>query len=89
MEGKPFTIEIFKTKWLGLGKCRFTLMHVIRSHNNDVEQLIGREYVKATWVKYKTTEKHVEDFIHWKYHVSDLNLRSIKYEFVTDFYAIL
>jgi len=34
-------------------------------------------------VKYKTTEKHVEGFVRWKYHLADLNLRAIKYEFVT------
>jgi len=48
MEGEPFTIDTFKSKWLGLGDCPFTLMEVIRNHNKDIEQLIGKEYVKST-----------------------------------------
>jgi site-specific recombinase XerD len=84
MQQQAFTIETFKCKWLGQGENQHTLMQVIREHNSNLEKLIGKGYVKATWVKYKTTEKHIEEFIRWQYRLSDLRLRSIKYEFVTN-----
>ncbi len=83
--GQPFTINTFKHKWLGLGESKRTLMEVIRDHNCKLQQLIGKGYVKATWVKYKTTEKHVEEFIRCKYQLSDLALRSVKFEFIVNF----
>jgi len=84
MEDQPLTRDTFKSKWLGLDKSHYTLMQVIRDHNKDLEKLIGKGYVRATWVKYKTTEKHIEAFIKWKYRLSDMDLRALKYEFVTD-----
>jgi len=84
IENQPFTADTFKVKWLGLGRSRHTLMEVIRNHNTDLEKLIGKGYVRATLTKYKTTEKHIEEFIKWKYHVTDMDLRSVKYAFVID-----
>jgi hypothetical protein len=84
MEGSPLTIELFKVKWFGLGEVQYTLMQVIREHNNKLEQLIGKGYERATCVKYRTTEKHVGDFIRWKYKIVDLNLKALKYEFIVD-----
>lgn len=85
LKEEPFTIDTFKCKWLGLGESKHTLMQVIRDHNSNLEKLIGKGYERTTWVKYKTTEKHVEEFIRWKYPLSDISLRSLKYEFVTNF----
>ncbi len=82
--GQPFAIDTFKHKWLGLGESKRTLMEVIRNHNSNLEKLIGKGYVKATWVKYKTTEKHIEEFIRWKYQLADIALRAVKFEFVVD-----
>jgi len=82
--GQPLTIDSFKYKWLGLGESKQTLMEVIRNHNADLEKLIGKGYMKATWVKYKTTEKHLQEFIRWKYQLSDISLKALKFEFMTN-----
>jgi site-specific recombinase XerD len=84
LEGLPFTIEVFKSKWFGTGIERHKLMDVVRQHNAEVKALIGKGYVKATWVKYKTTETHLEAFLKWKYRVKDIDLRSLKYAFIMD-----
>ena len=84
LEQLPFTVETFKSKWSGTGIEQRKLMEVVREHNGQVKALIGKEYVRATWVKYKTTEKHLEDFLKWKYKVGDIQLRSLKYAFIID-----
>jgi site-specific recombinase XerD len=84
MEGLPLTIDTFKSKWLGLDNHQHTLMQVIREHNQNLEKLIGKGYVRATWTKYKTMEKHITTFLKSKYRVADLNIRSLKFEFVSN-----
>ena len=59
-------------------------MEVIREHNGQTKALIGKGYVRATWIKYQTTEKHIGEFLKWKYKASDVSLRSLKFAFVTD-----
>jgi hypothetical protein len=36
-------------------------------------------------VKNETTKKHVEEFIKWKYSVTDLDIKKLNFEFITDF----
>ncbi len=50
-------------------------------HNGEIEQLIGKGYTKSTWTKYNTTKKHILDFLQWKYQISDLDIRELRYEF--------
>ena len=60
---QPFNIDTFKCKWLGVDTNQHTVMQMIRDHNGELEKLVGKGYVRATVVKYRTTEKHVEEFI--------------------------
>jgi hypothetical protein len=61
------------------------LIEVTQQHNNDIKTLVGFDYSKATWVKYNTTKKHVEEFLKWKFNCSDINLRKLNFEFINDF----
>ena len=60
-------------------------MEMMKQYNNDIKTLIGKGYSKATWVKYETTKKHVEEFVKWKYSVTDLDIKKLNFEFITDF----
>ena len=61
------------------------LMEIIRQHNNDIKTLINKGYSKATWVKYETTKKHLQGFLKWKYSITDLYIKKLGFEFITDF----
>lgn len=84
-ENKMVTGELIKNKIAGVEERPATLVAVFRQHNETIRQLIGRTYAKATWTKYETTLKHVQEFLKWKYVVSDMDIREIKYPFITDF----
>jgi Phage integrase SAM-like domain/Arm DNA-binding domain len=84
-EGFDVTGELIKNKLVGIDEEQRMLIQVIREHNKTVEKLIGKGYAKATWTKYETTLKHVEAFLKKKYHVKDMNIRQLKYSFITDF----
>lgn len=83
--GLPVTGEGIKNSILGIEEKPVMLISVFEQHNKIIEFLIGKGYARATWVKYETTLNHIRNFLKWKYQVSDMNIRNLKYSFVTDF----
>src|SRR5436853_1116207 len=84
-EGLELTADAFKKKWLGLTERPHYLIEVFKRHNDQLEQLIGRDCSKATFGKYRTTYDHTTNFIRWKYQVDDLDISRLQYNFLTDF----
>ena len=64
------------------------LIPIFEEHNNQVKALVGKEYAKGTHERYETSLKHTKDFLFWKYHASDIDIRAIDHEFIRsyDFY---
>lgn len=79
------TAEMVKAELLGIKEKPRFLMQIVREHNRGVESLIGKGYSKATWVKYRTTEKHLSGFLQWKYQKNDLLLNDLNFAFINDF----
>ncbi|HWJ25212.1 MAG TPA: phage integrase SAM-like domain and Arm DNA-binding domain-containing protein, partial [Flavisolibacter sp.] len=83
---KPFTVDTIKNRFLGIGEERpRMLVEIIQQHNDSIKKLIGLDYSRPTWVKYNTTQKHVSDFLAWKYGKEDIPIKELNYEFITDF----
>lgn len=61
------------------------LLDIFAKHNCDVESLVGINKTKATLQKYKVTYTRLKDFMQFKYHISDINIKEIKYQFIIDF----
>lgn len=83
--GKTITAETLKNKLTGVEEKQRMLVQIIEQHNNDIKTLIGKGYTKATWVKYCTTKNHITAFLKWKYKLSEINIKELNYEFITDF----
>ncbi len=81
----PLTIEEFKKEWFGVKEKAKTLLEIYQEHNNEVEQLVGSQYSKATWKKYHTSLLHTQAFLKQKYSLNDINVKQIQYKFITDF----
>lgn len=81
-EGKDLTIQAIRGKWFGTGDIKHTLLEAIGVHNAEMEFLVGIDFKRSTLVKYKTTERHVQDFIHWKYNCMDILLGDLTIEFI-------
>ena len=87
MRGIPITAEAVKNEFNGivLEERPRMLLQIIQQHNKDIQTLIGKDYSRATWVKYQTTLKHVTEFLKWKYRLADIDIIKLNFEFVTDF----
>jgi site-specific recombinase XerD len=83
--GANVTAESLKNEYTGVIEKPRMLLQIVRQHNDDIKKLIGKDYAIATWVKYNTTQKHLTDFLKWKYNLSDINILDLGFEFITDF----
>jgi site-specific recombinase XerD len=64
--------------------CRM-LIQIFKEHNRQLEALVGNEYSPSTAIRYRTTLKHVINFLNWKYKISDINIQVLDHEFVASF----
>ena len=83
--GIPITAETLKKEYTGAVERPRMFIEIVQQHNNDIKTLIGKDYSKATWIKYNTTQKHLEAFLKWKYSIADINLNKLNFEFINDF----
>jgi integrase len=82
---KPVTAESIRDMFLGKAEPAKTIISVFKDHNQKVEALLGMEYTKGTLCRYKTALKHTEDFLQWKYKLTDIDIKKIDHSFLADF----
>ena len=80
-----FTVKEIKDLVLGKAdsKCKY-LVQVFEEHNQKLKALSGATYTLGTYKKYVSTLKHIQDFILYKYHSSDLKLEDVNHEFIAE-----
>jgi integrase len=81
----PLTINEFRKKWIGTKEKTYTVLEIFQQHNEQLKELVGTDYSKATYGKYKTIYDHTSSFIKWKYQLNDLDISKLTYSFITDF----
>ncbi len=62
-----------------------TLMEVFKLHNEKMVKLVGKEYSKATYYKFREAKKHVANFLQYQYRRRDIPLGKITLKFLDDF----
>jgi site-specific recombinase XerD len=84
-EGRPVNIENFKDKWLGKSDKPVMLIEIFQQHNDQVVELIGKDFAPGTVERYKTSLSHTRSFMQWKYKISDIDIRKLNYEFISGY----
>ena len=79
------TAEKVKNEFLGHTEKHETILSLFQKHNDNMKQLVGISRTIATYRKYEVTRRHLADFIHDKYNLSDIPIREITPMFITDF----
>lgn len=79
------TAEKIKQRYAGEEEPRRMLLEVFDEHNKNVEELVGKDFVKATLTKYNTVRSKAADYIQYKFKKPDIYLETIDYAFVTGF----
>ena len=79
------TAESLKSKLLGTDVTTRMLIPIFQEHNYKVEALVGKDFAPGTLERYKTSLKHTQEFLNWKYKVSDIDITKIDHVFIMDY----
>ena len=83
--GYEVTAQAIKNKLVGKEERQKTILEVYKYHNQQFEELVGKEYAIGTLKKFKTCLSSLEDFIKWKHNLSDFPIKDLSHQFVTDY----
>lgn len=84
--GKPLTMEEFKNRWYGISSERSRmLIEIFKQHNEQMKALVNKEFSPLTLERYETSFRHTLEFMKWKYKIDDIEVKGLKYEFITDY----
>ena len=84
-KNEELSLENFKSRILGTNQRERMIIPIYQNHNDKIEELIGNGYAYGTLERFKISLKHLQEFIFWKYNVSDISITKIDYAFVTEF----
>ncbi len=85
LEGSEMTIDTLRLKWLGVKEKPRMLLDIFKEHNRQMKELIGKEYAHLTYIRFETSYRHTENFIKWKFNVSDIDIKKLDYHFITEY----
>ena len=81
----PLSAEAIKHMFTGKADKSRMLVSIFENHNKEMSQLVGKEYSPSTLNRYETSLQHVVNFMQWKFGITDIDIRRIDHEFLTDF----
>lgn len=84
-DSSNFNLLEFKNKFLGIEEAPRMLIYIFHEHNKRMESLIPKQYSINTLKKFKTTLKHIEEFLLKKYKLNDISIDKINISFINDF----
>lgn len=79
------TSEGLKSKLLGTDVSTRMLIPIFQDHNDKVEALVDQDFAPGKLERYKTSLKHTQEFIIWKYKTSDIDITKIDHAFIMDY----
>ena len=81
----PITVTTLKNALYGEEEQVRTIIPIFREHNDRIKALLGTEYAPGTLVRYETSLSHTQEFLEWKYKVSDIDINKIDHAFIMDY----
>lgn len=84
-DDKPITAHILMKHFRGENEPVRMLLEVFKEHNKKCRELLGREYVLGTILRYERTVTYLSEFMKEKYNISDIPMKNLTPAFITDF----
>jgi len=85
IDGKPITAEIIKQLFYGKDKSPKMLLIAFEEHNRKCRELLGKDYVLGTVLRYERTVTYISEYLKQEYKMFDIALRELNNAFVTGF----
>lgn len=84
-KNEELSLENFRSKLTGTHERERMIIPIYQNHNNKIKELIGNGYAYGTLERFKISLKHLQEFILWKYNITDISIDKIDFAFVTEF----
>jgi len=84
-KNESISAETLRNVLKGTSENARMIMKVFQRHNDEVKSLIGKDFSPATLERYKTSYDHTKSFMEWQYGVSDVDIKKLDYEFVSQY----
>ena len=84
-DGKPVTAEILKRNYSGGSDSPRMLVETFNEHNKQYRELMGRDYVKGTVLRYERTARYLGEFIRERFNTGDIPLKDVDHDFIMRF----
>lgn len=84
-KNETITADALKNVLKGTSDKSKMIMTIFQQHNDQMKSLVGKDFSAATLERYKTSLDHTKSFMEWKYGVSDIDIRKMDYEFVSQY----
>jgi len=81
---EELSIENFQSILLDKNKNHRMLVPVFQDHNNKMKELIGKKYALGTLQRFEVTLNHIQNFLQWKYNVTDIRIDKVDHCFITE-----
>ncbi len=83
---KELTAANIKNLLLGKdNRKKYMILEVFQYHNDQMAALVGKEYAPGTLERYKTSYKHTQSFLEWKYKLKDIDITKLNFEFISEY----
>ncbi len=83
---KELNAENIKNLLLGKNtRKKYMVLEVFKYHNDQIAILVNQEYASGTLDRYKTSYKHTQSFLKWKYKLPDIDIDKLNYEFIAEY----
>lgn len=86
IKGELFTVADILLDYKGAAiQMEQGVIEVYNLHSNRLEKLVGKDIKEVTYSKYLESGNHLQDFIKWKFKFNDIQIKTLKSNFLTEF----
>jgi len=82
---ESITAEAIKNTLRGINQNSKMIMVLFQQHNDQMQSLVNKDYAAGTLERYKISFLHTKSFMEWKYGVSDMDIKKLNYEFISQY----
>jgi site-specific recombinase XerD len=87
--GDEITARNLKDNYLGINAQSRMLVEIFLEHNVEMESLIGNGFSDNTLRTFKSSLKHITEYLQVKYKVSDISIRKVDQAFIKNYDTFL
>jgi len=84
-DGKHYTSQMIKNTFQGKNTRYKTLLIIYTQHNEEISELVGKEFSSGAYQRHLRTARHLKGFICKEYGYDDMNVKEVDLNFINRF----